>query len=358
MEDKVKHYEKEFIGNEINKKKDLVDKYKDIDARGNKAPICQDYYKDLTTYLNCVIPKEKRIKFKAPSSGGENSSGEDTFKISLSKDGIPKVLLTSDTFGFSIIDKEKPSRKPGCYAFGALYSSSDDVSFFRQYILDTRTLGGAFLWPVNMCWKQNKTWIGERHNDYNIKRGVGGYIEDRVDLTLLEIKHYYLAYALKRSVRDNAEEYLKKYPSDCIICCLNKQMEFWLTLFDSFEDYIKSLMFYPFVVIDNDDYWPIDIIHSEVKEGDGFNLTGERIETLSDCKDKTGWGIKELYENEDGEGLKRMLNNVRLLTLARSLMMEMVINKEENPWDENSIPQWKKDGNGKWKFEMNPPSES
>ena len=53
------------------------------------------------------------------------------------------------------------------------------AEFLANYVYTTRTLGGSFLWPETL-WK-----------DYNKSRGNGNYIEDRVDLTLLEIKHYF-----------------------------------------------------------------------------------------------------------------------------------------------------------------------
>ena len=53
------------------------------------------------------------------------------------------------------------------------------AEFLTKYVYTTRTLGGSFLWP--------ESW----HRDYNMGRGNRSYIEDRVDLTLLEIKHYF-----------------------------------------------------------------------------------------------------------------------------------------------------------------------
>lgn len=53
------------------------------------------------------------------------------------------------------------------------------AEFLANYVYKTRTLGGSFLWPKSLC------------STYNKSRGIRNYIEDRVDLTLLEIKHIY-----------------------------------------------------------------------------------------------------------------------------------------------------------------------
>lgn len=339
--------------------------YQDPDDR--ETVKAMTYYSELTYFLNkrvneyanreinnyVFLQPDKACKFGESETSEENTAWFDTVKIALIKDSKPQMLLTSDQFGFSAginKDKEKYALTDVEYPYGMYYNlikKNDELRFIAQCVYDTRTIGGAFVWPVMTSWEEDKWDDKKRESNYNKIRGRSSYIEDRVDLTLLEIKHMLSFDPSEYSHDILYGEYIKK----------ESHMKEWFDIFGGFNEYVDLLMFNPFVVKQNNVYRPIDIIHSEVKEGDGFNLIGERIETLSDCKDKTGWGIKELYENKDGEGLKRMLNNVRLLTLARSRMMtEFIMNPNE--WNENTILQWKKDENGKWKFEINPSSES
>ena len=306
------------------------------------------------------------------------------------------ILLTSDTFGFSVAGGGlKKLDKDIKYPYSILYNKviNDNTlkeedkrnmyTFIAHCIYDTRTVGGAFLWPTSShLWfhSEKKEYSWSRADClYNWKRGIGSYIEDRVDLTLLEIKKYY------------------GYKGDILFKCLSKdenEYDRWFSYFENYSDYINTLMFHPFVVSvgskEEPEYVPIDIVNSVIKEkgekaegkndpfgeNDYIDTEGHIIYPLSskptlseksicdgcklkDCCEMNKTEIKEIQEClvHNSDRLKRMLNNVRLLTLERSRMMTAFIdNPNENEWKNLESPWTEK--NGKWYFKMTQPSES
>ena len=88
------------------------------------------------------------------------------------------------------------------------------ADFLAGYVYTTRTLGGSFLWP--------ESW----YKAYNMSRGNGSYIEDRVDLTLLEIKHIYKFRELENQLIYGNDNLLKQYK--------NQYADKWFGFFDSF----------------------------------------------------------------------------------------------------------------------------
>ena len=98
---------------------------------------------------------------------------------------------------------------------------------------NTRTLGGSFIWPTP------KKSEGFRNSKYNMSRGVVSYIEDRVYLTLLEIKH-----ALDG-------EYHKSQHKDDILYALyiknTDGIRTWLDHFETFEKFDDYFMFNYFI---------------------------------------------------------------------------------------------------------------
>lgn len=206
----------------------------------------------------------------------------------------------SDQFGFSAVpciyfrknyplsrylemQKNKSDKDPDAVA-----------EFLANYVYTTRTLGGSFLWPETL-WK-----------DYNKSRGNGNYIEDRVDLTLLEIKHYF-------EYRDLDDKKKFKYSGDILFRYYdNLDAQTWFGFFDSFEDYVDFFMFNDFVDKDKQtkEYTPINI------------LTGEAFET-----DYPGYKKDTLKEIEDEKQLKEMLERVRDMVEKRTKKMEDLINE-------------------------------
>ena len=194
------------------------------------------------------------------------------------------------------------------------------------------------MWPTNVVWN-NDQWKGIRSLNYNTKRGVGSIIEDRVDLTLYEIKKYYV---YKEDKKNNLDFESDKFKLSTYMFGEDIWLEDWLNLFGSFERYVDFLCFQPFVVKDeNEKYWPIDIIESDlsyhIEKGGHPYQSGncclstrsypwggddKGIEKIDDLPKPKEYRIKTMYKKEDIKGLKQMLENVRLLTLERTKLME------------------------------------
>ena len=162
------------------------------------------------------------------------------------------------------------------------------ADFLAGYVYTTRTLGGSFLWP--------ESW----YKAYNMSRGNGSYIEDRVDLTLLEIKHIYKFRELENQLIYGKDHLLKQYK--------NQYADKWFGFFDSFEDYVDFFMFNDFVedisTNGKKEYMPINI------------LTGKRFKT-----DYPGYEMDTLKDIKEYK-LKEMLERVRDMVANRTKKME------------------------------------
>lgn len=167
------------------------------------------------------------------------------------------------------------------------------ADFLAGYVYTTRTLGGSFLWP--------ESW----YKAYNMSRGNGSYIEDRVDLTLLEIKHIYKFRELENQLIYGKDHLLKQYK--------NQYADKWFGFFDSFEDYVDFFMFNDFVedisTNGKKEYMPINI------------LTGKRFKT-----DYPGYEM-DTHKDIKEYKLKEMLERVRDMVANRTKKMEDLINE-------------------------------
>lgn len=167
------------------------------------------------------------------------------------------------------------------------------ADFLAGYVYTTRTLGGSFLWP--------ESW----YKAYNMSRGNGSYIEDRVDLTLLEIKHIYKFRELENQLIYGKDYLFKRYK--------NQYADKWFGFFDSFEDYVDFFMFNDFVedisTNGKKEYMPINI------------LTGKRFKT-----DYPGYEMDTLKDIKEYK-LKAMLERVRDMVEKRTIRMEDLINE-------------------------------
>lgn len=167
------------------------------------------------------------------------------------------------------------------------------ADFLAGYVYTTRTLGSSFLWP--------ESW----YKAYNMSRGNGSYIEDRVDLTLLEIKHIYKFRELENQLIYGKDHLLKQYK--------NQYADKWFGFFDSFEDYVDFFMFNDFVedisTNGKKEYMPINI------------LTGKRFKT-----DYPGYEMDTLKDIKEYK-LKEMLERVRDMVANRTKKMEDLINE-------------------------------
>ena len=199
--------------------------YIDPDKKEN-----EEFYRELSNFLNASRISRKNNKILS-FEANEAPYGMITVYYKDKYGNKQHFTVHSDQFGFSAVpciyfrknyplsrylemQKNKSDKDPDAVA-----------EFLANYVYTTRTLGGSFLWPETL-WK-----------DYNKSRGNGNYIEDRVDLTLLEIKHYF-------EYRDLDDKKKFKYSGDILFRYYdNLDAQTWFGFFDSFEDYVDFFMF-------------------------------------------------------------------------------------------------------------------
>lgn len=194
------------------------------------------FFYDLETFLN---KREEEMKKMFPDSLQRSSEYRFTEDKGIEVSGTDsKFYLRSDQLGFSVPVNEKS------YPYD-LYimkheNKEEAIKQVIKWICISRTIGGSFLWPRPF------------YDKYNLQRGGKitsnrrYYIQDRVDLTLWEIKNWYSG----NGVNDILER------------CKEINLEHWLGHFKSFKTYITYFMFDKFVSSDGL-YNPINIITGE-----------------------------------------------------------------------------------------------
>lgn len=247
-----------------------------------------DFYNDLSDFLNAASCEHRKdLLFKA------NGLSKKGIMVYSKKDKKEYFTIHSDQLGFSAVPWIYFSNKYPLSRYFEMQKNKEAAQFLADYVLTTRTLGGSFLWPETL-------WKG-----YNRSRGCAK-IEDRVDLTLLEIKHYF-------EYRDLDDKKKFKYRRDILFSRYKiPDAQTWFGFFDSFEDYVDFFMFNDFVDKDKQtkEYTPINI------------LTGKAFET-----DYPGYKTNTLKEIEDEKQLKAMLDLVMRKVKTRSEKMEDLINE-------------------------------
>lgn len=269
------------------------DIYIDPDNKKN-----EEFYRELSNFLNASRISRKNNKILS-FEANEAPYGMITVYYKDKYGNKQHFTVHSDQFGFSAVpciyfrknyplsrylemQKNKSDKDPDAIA-----------EFLANYVYTTRTIGGSFLWPETL-WKS-----------YNPGRGCAK-IEDRVDLTLLEIKHYF-------EYRDLDDKKKFKYRRDILFSRYKiPDAQTWFGFFDSFEDYVDFFMFNDFVDKDKQtkEYMPINI------------LTGEAFE-----KGYLNYETNTLKKIEDENQLKEMLDLVMRKVKARSVNMEKLIAK-------------------------------
>lgn len=248
------------------------------------------FYEDLCKFLNCQTDSKKYafedsyIKYK----GRGKCYGEKFYP---------------DQFGFSapctnlnhIYDKYlQLSQKNG-------KNKEETIENVINWIIEARTIGGAFIWPKTKG--RRKSYNVWRGGSSNIKGGC--YIEDRVDLTLLEIKHY-----LENTI--NKKEKLPK--------C--REEDRWLDSFkkldpcNPFKKYVDTFHFNSFV---NENYVPYDIVNSDFAKGKIKIINENEVNYSKE---------NSIYKIEDLEMIERILNNVNILIKERTKKILQKINKK------------------------------
>lgn len=274
--------------------------YTDPDGKKNTG-----FYKDLSDFLNAARisrKNDKIISFEA----NEAPYGMITVYYKDQYGNEQHFTVHSDQLGFSAVclkyfRKNYPLSRyleMQKNKLDKLKNKSDKkletvAKFLSEYVYTTRTLGGSFLW--------SEDW----YKGYNMERGNGSYIEDRVDLTLLEIKHIYKFRELENQLIYGKDYLFKRYK--------NQYADKWFGFFDSFEDYVDFFMFNDFVedisTNGKKEYMPINI------------LTGKRFKT-----DYPGYEMDTLKDIKEYK-LKAMLERVRDMVEKRTIRMEDLINE-------------------------------
>lgn len=280
-------------------------KYVDPDCRED---IDTPYYNFLTEFLRKRESEsnyKNKYSFIPPKLAKLTSDSEkkikdnDKYKIVVKQNDELLFRLTSDQFGFSgdeYVYQQSYGHLKYPLARINYLSKNESIDERKRilnklinYVKNTRTLGGSFIWPTP------KKSEGFRNSKYNMSRGVGSYIEDRVDLTLLEIKH-----ALDG-------EYHKSQHKDDILYALyiknTDGIRTWLDHFETFEKFVDYFMFNNFI-----------------ENGMLINiLTGKAIceEEVKKYKNKT-CQIKNLKLSELLEMIERLENMI----INRTCLME------------------------------------
>lgn len=269
-----------------------------------------EFYNHLTCFLNHQEKKYKKSYLFMPPKAAPLT----TTKITVIQNGEMLFRLTSDQFGFSA-DKRIYKYNNDKYNYYKCYYGKYPLAnllFLTQgedqtkreeikkqiarYVKNTRTIGGSFLWPVPPKGRCNCI--------YNTSRGIGSYLEDRVDLTLLEIKH-----ALDGSYdkgEHTSDILYRQYQNG------KRYIKEWLKHFDSFDSYVEYFMLEDFVEKKDGKYVPINIINGEPLNDDYLKKYREQYKKSS---------LQNLTEKE----IRAMLEYLEKKILERSAKMENII---------------------------------
>lgn len=293
-----------------------------------------EFYNDLTDFLNereerfveerFIEEKNKYLYLPPSESTGtakwlENHEGwgglkRDPLKIAVLKNSEQNsgwlFRLTSDQFGFSAAegiyereDKRYPLVKLLYSCRGKCEEERKEIiGRITEYVKNSWTLGGSFLWPV---------LDNRRISNYNTARGVGRGLEDRVDLTLLEVKH-----ALDCAGEKKCD--YKEYKKDILYAEYEKDathMREWLEHFGTFTKFVEYFMLEPFckmkpTVEESYEYIPINII-----DGSGIEEKKEKEEIKEIAK------VRDLQEKE----ILNMLDRLEGMILVRTANMERAV---------------------------------
>ena len=256
----LKKKEKEFGNNsEIVKRLTVI--YIDPDGKKNT-----DFYSALSDFLNASRISRKNNKILS-FEANEAPYGMITVYYKDKYGNKQHFTVHSDQLGFSAVPWIYFSNKYPLSRYFEMQKNKEAAQFLADYVLTTRTLGGSFLWPETL-------WKG-----YNRSRGCAK-IEDRVDLTLLEIKHYF-------EYRELDDKKNFKFSKDRLFVHYKKtDAQTWFGFFDSFEDYVDFFMFNDFVedisTNGKKEYMPINILTGKRFKTD---YPGYEMDTLKDIKE-------------------------------------------------------------------------
>lgn len=232
------------------------------------------------------------------------------------------IVLRSDQFGFSAPHNSYAWNK-NKYPYAKYLNKTNDSKKIADIIWKTRTLGGSFLWPIVYCKSD-----GKYCSVYNKTRGICSYIEDRVDLTLLEIKDFYEIFLnkydyprIKEKMNENGYIILKSQNNHGTEDDDSKKVYDWLKCFKDFPDYVEKMSLQDFVD-NNYDIYNLMKKNSTFHKDDNINI--HRENNIREIRKL------DLNKKEDFNKLSIYFKNLIEKTLKRTEKMERIINGETN----------------------------
>ena len=264
--------------------------YEDPDLLYSKnRRINPKFYSDLCDFLNL---KEEGGKY----------TYTDNDKYINYKDA---VKLVSDQLGFSApsLELKHPYDRYLIMCKSEGKNKDEAINKVVNWVMESRTIGGSFLWPKDVWQGYNRARGGSK----NMKGG--SYIEDRVDLTLCEIKHY-----LNEEGNYEEENILYNYIEK------DAMAKKWIKSFGDFKGYVDYFCFDPFVDKEKG-YMPYDIVSNKK---DCINDESERV-----YRDRKNNSIFYLSADD----LETMFQNVNYMIKERSKMMIEMLNSKSSHFD-------------------------
>lgn len=311
----VEDWQKEYLSqNSVNYQKCI-----DPDS---KDDLCNPFYEALTVFLNVQEDNMKsQLKGQYIYSFNEiNPYGIEVREVLKQRDGVslitgPIFYLKSDQFGFSAPGASTDANHPYDTYIEQAKEKDKAMKDVAKWLYKTRRLGGSFLWPMEPDgkggWIENVQYNKERGGSQNSAGNNRFYIEDRVDLTLLEVKQVLDSTSMSEL---NGNILWRN--------CINEtKMKKWLNHFGTFETYVKFFCFDDnFVGRKGEEFVPIDITTKNKKL---INLDDEN------CRTRKIYVKEKDKNNSETVDLQDMFNFVAEQIGNRTKKMIAKINDEE-----------------------------
>lgn len=257
------------------------------------------FYEDLCRFLNSVSDKNFVVKNNSIKCNGEKFC-PDQFGFSAPSYNLNHIYDIYLKLSYELSLKKEENE--------ALEIKDRAIEKVINWIMESRTIGGAFIWPEYIWNKYNTERGGAMASkDYPNKY----FIEDRVDLTLLDIKHYL--------------EEINMKPN---ILCNNDKEKKWLESFKDvapskrFKKYVDTFLFNDFV---DENYMPYDIVKSNFAK-----INSAKRELIPIDENELDTNKKNSIYNKDLETVERILNNVNILIKERSIRILQKNNSKNN----------------------------
>jgi hypothetical protein len=297
--------------------------YCDPDLEANSKA----YYKNLAEFLN-KQEENKKIKrglkgtwhYKFIYDSGEGEINKIYGIAVYNEKNELLFFLKSDQFGFSA------PKKNGKHIYDVYLENIGEeeketaVENITKWILSTRTLGGGLLWPMEKDakdkWNQNP--------QINMKRGgtknysVQYYIQDRIDLTLWEIKRY-LDYSIEKRT-----EYYKNCQGDVLCKCLKAcpNLKIWMDHFENFKTYVEFFCFEDFC--QKGTYKPLNMMKPDTPIEEDYDKNDETRSIYHGCKETDNINMKDFCNHT-----KAMLDTLSDKIVARTEVMKKILENSE-----------------------------